>query len=43
VNVLLLNPLADHSIRGPHPLKADDMGVFPHLGLTSIAAVCDED
>lgn len=30
-------------MKGPHPFKADDMGVFPHLGLMYIAAVLQQD
>jgi anaerobic magnesium-protoporphyrin IX monomethyl ester cyclase len=43
MKVLLVNPPADHEIKGPHPLKADDMGVFPHLGLMYLAAMLRQD
>ena len=43
MRVLLVNPPADHEMKGPHPLKADDMGVFPHLGLMYIASTLMED
>lgn len=43
MRVLLVNPPADHEIKGPHPLKADDMGVFPHLGLMYIASLLRQD
>lgn len=42
MNVLLVNPPAINEIKGPHPLKAEDMGVFPHLGLMYIAAVLEQ-
>ncbi|MCX5816438.1 MAG: radical SAM protein [Proteobacteria bacterium] len=42
MKVLLVNPPAVHEIKGPHPLKADDMGVFPHLGLMYIAAMLQQ-
>ena len=43
MNVLLINPPALHEIKGPHPFRSDDMGVFPHLGLMYIAAVLQQD
>ena len=43
MRVLLINPTSDHEIRGPHPLRANDMGVFPHLGLMYIAGVLNQD
>lgn len=43
MKVLLINPLALHEMKGPHPFRADDMGVFPHLGLMYIAAVLQQD
>lgn len=42
MKVLLVNPPALHEMKGPHPLKADDMGVFPHLGLMYIAAALQQ-
>ena len=38
MRVLLINPPVINEMKGPHPLKADDMGIFPHLGLMYIAA-----
>lgn len=42
MKVLLVNPRADHEMKGPHPLKSDDMGVFPHLGLMYLAATLNQ-
>ena len=42
MNILLINPSVNHEIRGPHPLKAKDMGQFPHLGLMYISAVLNK-
>lgn len=39
MRVLLINPTVNHEIRGPHPLKAEDMAIVPHLGLMYIATV----
>ena len=38
MKILLVNPSVQNEMRGPHPLKADDMAVFPHLGLMYIAS-----
>lgn len=38
MNVLLINPPNENEMRGPHPMKADDMAVFPHLGLMYVAS-----
>ena len=42
MKVLLINPRADHEMKGPHPLKVEDMGIFPHLGLMYIASILRE-